>query len=346
VRRVADGDRLSADDGVVRPMTGGSPPHSLSDAAAAAYLDRLGLSPDEARPPAAATLERLQRRHLLAVPFENLDVVRDERVTVDPVDAFEKVVDRGRGGFCYELNGLFGALLSRLGFDVRYVEGRVRREAGVSEETDDGDGDGGGDGTGDGDETADGGRAASAAVRFGPPFDHLAVLVRVDSETYLADVGFGRFARRPLSLSGAPRSDREGTYRVRRIDEGVYEAQERVSTDDAADRDDAAGRADDAGDDAGDDADDRWTPVYQFTDAARSLDEFRAMCEFHQTSPDSPFTGGPFCTRATRSGRVTFSGDALTVTEGETKRREAVPPTDRTRVLRERFGMSDPPADF
>jgi N-hydroxyarylamine O-acetyltransferase len=306
-------------------MTGRSSPSLPPEASVGAYLDRIGVAPAEARHPTAATLERLQRRHLFAVPFENLDVVRGERVTVDPADAYEKVVRRGRGGFCYELNGLFGTLLSELGFDVRYVEGRVRRDDAPSAEAGDTSSDGSDDPSFEesGDDDA-----------FGPPYDHLALLVAVRGETYLADVGFGRFARVPLPLSGAARSDVEGTYRVRRVGDGVYEAQERPS---------GAG-GDSAGDAGASTAE--WTPVYRVTDVARSLDEFRDRCAYHQSSPESPFAGGPFCTRPTPEGRLTFSGDALTVTEGAAKRREDVPSADRARVLRERFGMVNPPAAF
>jgi hypothetical protein len=119
-------------------------------------------------PSTAAVLRDLQRAHLLAVPFENLDINPIGTPIVLSADAlFHKVVVRRRGGFCYELNGLFAIALEQLGFDVTRVAGQVSR--------------------GDG--------------KFGPEFDHLALVVRVDGATHLADVGFGDFSLEPLDLS-------------------------------------------------------------------------------------------------------------------------------------------------
>ena len=64
------------------------------------------------------TLAALQRAHLLAVPFDALDCHLGNPVTVEPADAYRKVVEHGRGGYCFELNGLFAWLLGELGFDV------------------------------------------------------------------------------------------------------------------------------------------------------------------------------------------------------------------------------------
>ncbi|WP_181771994.1 arylamine N-acetyltransferase family protein [Amycolatopsis pittospori] len=131
---------------------------------AAAYLDRLGLD----RPATAdvAALRTLQERHLAVVPFENLSIHLGEPIVLDPEALFDKIVRRRRGGFCYELNGLFAALLRELGFDASLRSAKVFRP----------------DGT------------------LGPPFDHAAIRVELD-EPWLADVGFGRFSRFPLRLA-------------------------------------------------------------------------------------------------------------------------------------------------
>jgi N-hydroxyarylamine O-acetyltransferase len=131
-----------------------------------AYLDRIGYAGP--RRSTAAVLRDLQRAHLLAVPFENLDINPiGTPIVLSPDALFHKVVVRRRGGFCYELNGLFAIALEQLGFDVTRVAGQVSR--------------------GDG--------------KFGPEFDHLALVVRVDGATHLADVGFGDFSLEPLDLS-------------------------------------------------------------------------------------------------------------------------------------------------
>src|SRR5512132_3659500 len=82
-----------------------------------AYLDRIGY--DGPHTPDAETLRRLARAHLLAIPFENLDIVPLGRpIRLEPDALFDKIVRRRRGGFCYEVNGLFALLLRELGYDV------------------------------------------------------------------------------------------------------------------------------------------------------------------------------------------------------------------------------------
>ncbi len=128
-----------------------------------AYLERIGyrgpLAPD------AGTLRQLQLAHLLAVPFENLSIHAGEPIVLEDEALFNKIVERKRGGFCYEANGLFAALLRALGFDVRMLS------AGVSK------GKGG----------------------FGPDFDHMTLLVLLE-QRWLVDVGFGDSFREPLLL--------------------------------------------------------------------------------------------------------------------------------------------------
>ena len=84
-----------------------------------AYLARIGYAAGVGRD--LETLEALQRAHLTAVPFENLDVVHRRGVHTDPARSVAKIVDRRRGGWCYELNGAFHALLSSLGFEARLL---------------------------------------------------------------------------------------------------------------------------------------------------------------------------------------------------------------------------------
>ncbi|MGH9603726.1 MAG: arylamine N-acetyltransferase family protein, partial [Terriglobales bacterium] len=78
-----------------------------------AYLARIGSLPPLSPDP--QSLSQLQLAHLMAVPFENLDVHLGREISLDEELFFDKVVRRRRGGFCYELNGLFAALLRQLG---------------------------------------------------------------------------------------------------------------------------------------------------------------------------------------------------------------------------------------
>ena len=129
----------------------------------------------------SGTLRRLHLAHLHAVPFENLSIHWQEPIALADEALFEKIVGRGRGGFCYELNGLFGALLRALGFDVKMLS------AGVT--------------------TEDGG--------FGPDFDHMLLAVQLE-ERYLADVGFGDSFLEPLRLD--ERGDQIEGHRAYRIE--------------------------------------------------------------------------------------------------------------------------------
>lgn len=74
------------------------------------------------------TLTALHRAHLLSIPYENLDIHLGRPLTLDPNHIFNKLVDEQRGGWCYEMNGLFGRVIQSIGFDVTYVSGAVGRE--------------------------------------------------------------------------------------------------------------------------------------------------------------------------------------------------------------------------
>ncbi|MDX2704862.1 arylamine N-acetyltransferase [Streptomyces sp. PA03-6a] len=143
-----------------------------------AYLRRIGATRPE-RPDAAA-LRELHVRHLVAVPFENLSIHLGEGVLLDPEVLHDKIVTARRGGFCYEVNGAFGALLAALGYDVTLYAAR-----------------------------------SVNGPRLGIPFDHMALRVRTcDGVTLLADVGFGRHAHLPLDLTpGVDQKDPGGVFR-------------------------------------------------------------------------------------------------------------------------------------
>lgn len=90
-----------------------------------AYLDRIGFKGD-ARPD-LRTLRAVHRAHVEAIPYENLDVQFKRPLTRAPADAFDKIVTRKRGGWCYEMNGLLGWALEEIGFKVTRLAGGVTR---------------------------------------------------------------------------------------------------------------------------------------------------------------------------------------------------------------------------
>src|SRR5262249_8131930 len=127
------------------------------------YLDRINYSGSLV--PSIGTLRGLHRAHMLTVPFENLDIHLGRPILLDEEVFFDKIVSRRRGGFCYELNGLFAGLLRQIGFDVAMLS------AGV----------------------------AGADGRLSPDFDHMALLVALE-DNWLADVGFGDSFIEPIRL--------------------------------------------------------------------------------------------------------------------------------------------------
>jgi N-hydroxyarylamine O-acetyltransferase len=142
------------------------------------YLARIGYSGPTAS--TADTLRAIHHAHLLTVPFENLDIALGRQIVVDEGAFVRKVVEQRRGGFCYELNGAFAALLRSLGFRVTLLSARVARDQGGE----------------------------------GPEFDHLTLRVDLD-EPWLADVGFGESFLEPLRMEPGPQQvDPAGTFRL------------------------------------------------------------------------------------------------------------------------------------
>lgn len=86
------------------------------------YLERIGYL--GGREPSAENLAALLRAHRVAVPYETLDLWCGRRTTLDPGALYDKIVVRRRGGYCFELSGLFAALLRELGYEVREYAGR------------------------------------------------------------------------------------------------------------------------------------------------------------------------------------------------------------------------------
>jgi N-hydroxyarylamine O-acetyltransferase len=158
------------------------------------YLDRLHYGG-----PTAVTLEtlvRLHRAHMFAVPFENLDIHLGVPIALSVPALFEKIVTRRRGGYCYELNGLFAWLLAELGFKVTLHSGRVFSAGCLSAE-----------------------------------FDHLVLNVMLP-ERWVADVGFGESSLVPLAVpsecveaDGYFVVEDEGVWTMRRMVEGEHEPQ-------------------------------------------------------------------------------------------------------------------------
>jgi N-hydroxyarylamine O-acetyltransferase len=247
----------------------------VPDATVEAYLRRIGATrPDR---PDAAALRDLHLRHLRTVPFENLSIHLGENIVLEEKALLDKVVGARRGGFCYEINATFAVLLRELGFAVTLLQARGFGEGG----------------------------------RLGIPYDHMAVLVEVAGERWLADVGFGDHTHFPLALDErGDQADPGGTFRIVETEDGDLDVLRN-------------GR-----------------PQCRLETRPRVLADFTAGAWYHRTSPDSHFTRSLVCSRLGEEGRITLSGRKL-VTHVNGRRAERLLDSDEDvrAAYRDRFGI-------
>jgi len=306
-----------------------------------AYLDRIAYS--GGTEPSAETLRALHRAHMLAVPFENLDIQLGRPIVCAEESFLHKIVTERRGGFCYELNGAFAALLRALGFRVAMLSARV----------------------------------AGADGRYGREFDHLTLRVvdtfvdaRVDTRvnilrdvvptgphsTWLADVGFGDSFIEPLLLQpdlaqsqngrlyrvveSGSQSNGESKGEIEGEIESVFymEVKDEVQTKVKIEAKPLRGSAEEEKP-----IHENWKRKFSFTLEPRQLSDFAAMCRYHQTSPESHFTRQRLCSRATPEGRITLSDRKLIETrEGSRTERELAGDREWRATLRGLFQIDLP----
>ncbi|GAA0195051.1 arylamine N-acetyltransferase [Fulvivirga kasyanovii] len=220
------------------------------------YLNKIGY--EGVLEPTLEVLKHLQKAHLLNIPFENLDIHFGHYIELDVDKIYRKVVAGSRGGFCYELNGLFYELLFALGYKTKRISARVfDSKKGYSKE-----------------------------------YDHLAVIVEIDGDEYLTDVGFGEFTFAPLKIEpDSIQHDERGNFMVDMLDENWF----RVSKIEGK----------------------QVVPQYIFKNIDRAFSEFSEMCQYHQSSPESHFTQKRLISRPTENGRITITGNRLKIKAGE-----------------------------
>src|SRR5690625_805204 len=131
------------------------------------------------------------------IPFENLDVRRNIPIYLNLATIYEKIVHHKRGGFCYEVNGLFHWLLVTLGFQAQLVAATVKRPNGVWAKTD----------------------------------THVCIIVHINDKQYLVDVGFGASPLFPVPINGKEHTDTGGTYKVVKQDMQYYDLMKKEDED-------------------------------------------------------------------------------------------------------------------
>ncbi len=248
------------------------------------YCARIGYS--GARQPTLATLRALHAQHPLAIPFENLDTLAGRAVRLD-LDSLERKLVRGRrGGYCFEQNLLFQHVLRALGFDVRALAARVVWERPAGEL-----------------------RART----------HMVLLVAVDGERYLCDVGFGGLTpTAPLVLTeSVEQATPHETFRVVRAD-GDFAVEALVRG--------------------------AWKRLYRFDLQEQQQVDIELLNHYVMSHLDSPMLGRLVAARVTPERRLGLSNGVLSVhpLQGASEQRRLASVAELRDVLATMFGVDVP----
>jgi len=247
------------------------------------YLTRIGMSSSFTlcEIPTFERLKELQLAHLYHVPFENLSITLKQPLVLGDKAAYQKIVGDNRGGFCYELNYAFYQLLRALHFDVQLLCAQVFN---------------------------------SQQQSYGQPYDHLVLLVRLNQQEYIVDVGFGDSFIEPININARISEQENSVYQLSQ-EQGQFVLSRQE-----------AGKANQI--------------QYRFTLAPKTIDDFSEMFVYHQTNPASTFTQKSVCSRLTDYGRVTLSNGLLIRTEDNQKHKLPISNESQVRqVLSNEFGV-------
>jgi N-hydroxyarylamine O-acetyltransferase len=249
------------------------------------YFRRIGY--DGSRAPTLETLRALHLLHPQAIPFENLDPLLNRPVRLDPASLQDKLVDAGRGGYCFEQNLLFRHVLTALGFRPKGLAARVVWMM-----------------------------PASAGK---PARSHMVLLLEVEGESYIADVGFGGVTlTAPLRLQAdVEQATPHGPMRlVETAGDFLLEAKIR----------------------------NEWTPVYSFDLREQSPLDYEITNWYHSTCPDSQFVTNLVAARLAPGCRHALRNNLFTsyFQDGRVERRSLHSAAELKDVLENVFGIALP----
>lgn len=239
------------------------------------YLQRIAYQGTQE--PTLRVLNALQEAHLNAIPYENLNIHLRRKLPLGLSQAYQKIVLEQRGGWCFEMNTLFAWALQEIGFQVQILSSGVLRPNG---------------------QTPDG--------------DHMILLVTLEGENYLADVGFGDGSVPVLPL-------REGTYPTGFLEYRMSQTYPYWTMHNPVQSN---------------------TAGFIFSLEPRELNYFTQRCTDLQTNPESGFVRTTVCQRATREALYTLRGAVLTTLSATGKTERALENlTDYQDVLRTYFKL-------
>lgn len=201
------------------------------------------------------TLREIHKKHLLNIPFENLNIINKIPLEFNFESLCNKIIKEGRGGLCYELNGLFLQLLREIGFDAQFLGAQVSE--------------------------------------YGNEYDHVLIMVKLDGESWLLDVGFGDNFLYPIKLIlNEPQKDIKGYYKIVKSKDEQYDL---VKSKDNK----------------------LYNKQYTFTLKERRLEEFEDRCRWFETSESSRFNKYKLCAKETEHGRISLKDYRLLSIDGE-----------------------------
>lgn len=242
------------------------------------YFSRIGFH-GEAKAD-IATIAEIMRCQLHSVPFENLDVQAGKIVSLVPEEIVEKIVDRHRGGYCYEVNGVFSMVLEALGVPFQLVAARPM----------------------------------TYPVR--KPKTHMAIVLTLDNEQWLCDLGFGGYGIRApvrLDLLDVEIKQDFDTYVISKINDREYLLKTIV--------------------------DGEWMNLYGFDLSPQEWIDFVPANYLNSTHPDSIFVQRFLVVLQNKCGRKILIDDTMKTMRNGHSEKEIVKPEERVAILAEHFGL-------
>lgn len=200
--------------------------------------------------PTYEVLKALQKQFLLHVPFENLDIHMGIPLNYSYENVFKKIVEKNRGGVCYENNSLFYEILKNIGFQVNFICGEM---------------------------------FAGLPLKNDLDHMHMALIVRIEEELYLVDVGNGKSFGDPLPIINKAFSQGEDAEYIVDDFNDIKALYFKNSNGEL-------------------------TPRYVFDLFPKERKDFEQACIFIETSPESVFLKNTLASLYQEDGRVTLSG--------------------------------------
>lgn len=227
-----------------------------------------------------ATIAEMMRCQLFSVPFENLDVQAGKIVSLIPEEIVDKIIGRNRGGYCYEVNGIFAMALGAIGIPYQFVAARpmfypVRR-----------------------------------------PKTHMAIVLKIDDQEWLCDLGFGSYGiRAPMRLNLLDTEIKQGfdTFMLSKTNEREYLLKALVEGE--------------------------WADQYAFDLSPQEWIDFTPANYLNSTHPDALFVQKFLVVLHNPNGREILCGDMLKSVTGGRIDKQTVRPEDRASVLKDRFRL-------